>query len=242
MWLEAVLSREDLEHVLHELTPTTIELREDGDLSLEAPTRVTLVPGCGLEVVCRARLRWVVLGLHVPVTIESATILLEPVLRRVSGKRDALAFRLTLRALDVSGVPAMLEGSVVDRVNDELALPGAELVWDFSESLSHRFALPGVLKPARSLDLEVAWGDLRITEDAVVLAISVHSKTIARGTAPPPVLARPPSRPAARLSPTSIVVGGSVAAVSIGALGLALGWLLGQHRRQAFRSMRRRLA
>jgi hypothetical protein len=244
MWLEAVVSQDDIEHVLQELTPTTIELREDGDLSLEAPTRVALVPGCGLEVVCRAHLRWVVLGLHVPVTIESATVLLEPVLRRMPGKGDALAFRLTLKALDVSGVPAMLEGSAVDRVNAELARPGAELVWDFSETLSHRFALPDVLKPARSLDLEVAWGDVRITEDAFVLAISIHSKAAERGATPrlPPVAVRPPAHLAPRVSPTSIVLGAGLAALSIGALGLTLGWALGQERRRSLRTIRRLFA
>jgi hypothetical protein len=236
MWLEAILSREDLEHVLRDLTPTKIELREDGDLYLGAPTSVTLVAGRGLRIVSPAKLRWTVLGIHVPLTIDSATVVLEPVVRRSPGTPDVLAFQIQLEALSVAAVPDILEGTIVEKVNRELTHRHAELVWEFSDTLSHRFALPDLLTPARRLDLQVAWGEIRIDDAALVLAISVHVRGAIQDPVPPPVPAVPFVRTLARkgLSPVSVALLASATAVSLGALGFGIGSLLGRRRRGLF--------
>jgi hypothetical protein len=235
VWFEAILPLQDLDQALRDFAPTTIALREDGELCLGAPTSVTLVPGRGLRVVSPAKLRWVVLGLHVPVTIESATVLLEPAVRRVPGQGDALAFHLQLEALSVAAIPAMVESAVVDRINAELAHRHAELVWEFSRALSQCFELPAILEPARGLDLKVAWGDLRITADAVVFAISVHTKTIPWSpAAPAPTrvpIAQPPTRKGVRGAGVSLALGGGLVALSLGVVGLAVGSLVGRRRR-----------
>jgi hypothetical protein len=237
MWLEAILSRQDLEHVIRDLTPTKIELSHGGELFLGPPSSVTLVAGLGLRVVSRAKLRWTVLGLHVPVTIESVTVLLEPQVRRVVGKGDALAFKIQLEALSVTAIPDILEGTVVERVNAELAHRHAELVWDFSETLSHRFQLPNMLQPARNLDLQVAWGEARIGDDALVFAISVHVRGTVAAPVPSSALALPTTRTAARrvpaLSAMSFALLASVTAFSISALGFAIGSLVARRRNRS---------
>jgi hypothetical protein len=239
MWLEAILSKQDLEGVLRELTPTRIDLSEDGELYLGAPTSVTLVPGRGLRVVSPAKLRWTLLGLHVPITIESATVLLEPVVRRVVGRGDVLAFQIQVEALSVTAMPDFFEGTAVERVNAELTRGHAELVWDFSETLSHRFDLPSLLQPTRRLDVRVAWGEARIGEDAIVLAVSVHVHALTQeAPAPTPTLALAiiPTRTkrVTAVSRTSVAVMSSVAAFSITALGFAIGTLIAHRRRSVF--------
>ena len=231
MWLEAILSRQDLERVLGELTPTTIKLGEDGELHLNRPTLVTLVEGQGLEVDCPAKLRWSVLGIHLPVAIESVTLRLIPsVLQRDGG--DVLAFHVKLLALDVSAMPSIIEDRVVALVNGELSGRHAELVWDFRETLSHRFRLPELLEPARSLDVEIAWGEMRVSAEALVFAISVHVRALVDPpTAIVAVPQAPPRRaPPVRLSPTAVAIGGAALALSISLLGFALGEAIARRR------------
>jgi hypothetical protein len=237
MWLEAILSRQDLEHALGELTPTTIHFSHDGELHLDAPTSVVLVEGRGLRVVCRARLRWVVLGLHVPAPIASISLLLEPAVRRV--QTDVLVFQVKLEALDVAAIPSMLEATVVHRINAALEERHAELVWDFRETLSHRFPLPDLLAPTRTLDLQIAWGEVRITPEALVFAVSFHMKGFVGPSAAPSVpvpVERPPTALAIRKQPdpkfNAMALGGALAALTVSFLGFALGSLIAKRRKR----------
>ena len=56
----------------------------------------------------------------------------------------------------------------------------AELAWNFSKTLSHAFALPSFLEPLECFKLHVAWGEVKVTADALVLAISFHSEVTRR--------------------------------------------------------------
>jgi hypothetical protein len=244
MWLEAILSPQDLEQALRGLTPTTIQLGDEGALHLEAPESVALVENEGLRIVCGAKLRWAVLGLHLPVTIDSVTLVLEPLVeKRAAG--DVLAFKIKLEALDLAAVPAMLEGTVVDHLNVALAARHAELVWDFRETLAQRFDLPDVLDPARTLVFTIAWGELRVRADALVFAVSVHLRIEESTLVPSPVpLLQAPVRARAmsgslseRLaaaSPAQLAVGSAIVALSVSMLGLAVGTSVA-HRRRARR-------
>jgi hypothetical protein len=49
--------------------------------------------------------------------------------------------------------------------------------------LSHRFHLPPLLESLDSLSLNVAWGKVRVTDEAMVLAISFHAAVSRRGEA-----------------------------------------------------------
>lgn len=174
MWLEAILSREDLEHALRAMTPATLTLGAHGSISFGAPVAVTLVAGRGLRVVCPATVHGSFLHVDVPVTVAAATVLLEPSIAPREG-RPVLAFKLSVESVDVAALPHILEDVAVRAINDGLVSHDAELVWDFRRTLSHCFTLPDVLTPSRTIDLSAAWGELRITEAALVLAISVHT-------------------------------------------------------------------
>jgi hypothetical protein len=60
------------------LTPVKIRLGNDGDLLLHDASAVTLVPRTALRVVCQAKLHSPVLGIGMPVTLHSLTLVLFP--------------------------------------------------------------------------------------------------------------------------------------------------------------------
>lgn len=174
MHIDAVLTQEDLVALVAQLTPVRIRLGDDGDLLIHEASEVTLVPGIGLRIVCSAKLHWPVLGVSLPVTLRSLTLLLTPMIAP-RPKGNALVFKLHVEHADFAGIPTIVDERVTDRVNKALAEDRAELVWDFAKTLSHAFALPSLLEPLDSLGLTVALGEVRVTAAAMILAVSFHA-------------------------------------------------------------------
>jgi hypothetical protein len=171
MWLEAVLTKEDLERVLRHLTPCTIRLGEEGKLHIEETSGVSLVPGRGLRAVCRAKLHWPVLGIDVPVTLRSLIVLVSPVVEQHEAGQ-ALVFKLQIEHVDAAMVPTLIDDRVTAKVNEQLAKKHVELAWGFAKMLSHVFSLPGALEPPTSLALGVKDGAVRVTETSLSFAVS----------------------------------------------------------------------
>lgn len=221
MWLEAIVPLEDLQRLLPTLAPVVVKLGTHATVSLPAPSAVTLVAGVGLRVICAPTLHGALFGLDVPVQVASATVLLTPSVALRRG-REVLVFRLRLEAIDVTAVPLIVETVAVDSINAALLDDRSELTWDFSRSLSHRFALPEGFGASSSLALSVAWGAVRVTPEALVLAVSIHAADDV-DTPPAAALARRSAmivRRPARV-PAAIAVLGGLLTVVLGALGLA---------------------
>ena len=104
---------------------------------------MTLVAARGLRVVCPATLHGSFLRVDVPVSVASATVLLEPSIAPREG-RAVLVFKVTVESVDVAALPHLIEDVAVDAINDALVSHDAELAWDFRRTLSHRFTLPEV--------------------------------------------------------------------------------------------------
>lgn len=183
MWIEAILTEDDLSDLARRMTPLTIRFGNDGDLSLHDVRDVSLVADRGLRIVCKAKLHWPILGIHFPIVLHSVDAILIPVVRRgvgdngegVAATRDMLVFRVELERADLAGIPTVIDNRITAKVNQELAKSGAELTWRFSETLSHVFALPDSLQPKTSLGLRTAWGEVKVTATTVVLAVSIHA-------------------------------------------------------------------
>jgi hypothetical protein len=237
MWLEAVLSKDDLRKVAAEFAPLTVRLGEEGELSLGVPSDVSLVPDKGLRIACGARLHWPLLGISVPITITLLTVIVRPVVEKQSDG-DALVFHLELEHADFAMIPSALDTRVTERVNKELAAKHIELAWTFSHTLSHVFPLPAVLKTAASFGLEVAWGEVRVTTEALVFAISFKAVIRRRadsaielegatvGEKSTPELLKPlplPARP-------ELTLGRIAAFTGIGALALGCAYTIGHAR------------
>lgn len=193
MWLEAILSSADLDRLARELAPVTLTLGTHATVRLEVPTRVALIAGRGLRVECPAMVHGSVLGLDLPLTVDSASLLLAPALV-TRGEREVLAFSVSVESLDFAAVPGLVANAIVDSLNAAMSRHATELTWDYRADLSHSFALPSGLSPLPSLDLAPAWGELRITPEALVFAVSMHAGDESAPRPPRPSVRRRSSR------------------------------------------------
>jgi hypothetical protein len=182
MWLDAVLTKDDLQSVFEQFAPLTIRLGESGELTLDAPSDVTFDSKSGVRVVCSARLQWSILGLHVPVTIHSLIALITPVIERPGADDEALVFKLSLEHADIAALPALFDNRVTALVNEELVKKQVELSWQFRTLLDHVFVLPQALESAASLALRVRGSVVKTTSDA--LGFAVHLKIEVRRRLP----------------------------------------------------------
>jgi hypothetical protein len=188
MWVEAILSKDNVISLVGDFLPVSIHLGENADdghyLELFQPREVSLVEGQGLRMSCGARIRWPILGIDLPVTVESVTLLLCPYIAAPPSEdtdaaaRDELVFRLTVEAIDFAWAPAVIDHRIAEKINHELAKKHALLSWPFGKSLSHVFELPYFLPPLEAVALKVAWGQVRVTSEAVVIVVSFHSRVL----------------------------------------------------------------
>jgi uncharacterized protein YneR len=174
MWLQAILTAEDIKQRLTETTPLRIGLDKaapDRSLWLSPPSEVTLVPDVGIRVVVRARVHWDLLGIGFPFTIQKLTVMLTPTVRQEEGK-DALRFTARVEEADCPVLPGMVETPLIARLNEVLAKDDAALVWNFMETLDFNFDLPESLQPTRKLRLFARWGAVRVSEEGLSLAVA----------------------------------------------------------------------
>jgi hypothetical protein len=180
MWLEAILTREDLEGIVEKFSPLEIVLGDSGSLLLVGPCEVSLTPEQGVAVKCDATLRWPVLGFDVPVSMHG---LLVHVLPSVEERADGstLVFRLQIDHAGVAMLPSFFDHGVTARVNRELEEKHIELAWNFAHTLSHVFKLPPSLASAAALSLRATAGRVKATEAALGLAADFTVSVQARG-------------------------------------------------------------
>jgi hypothetical protein len=174
MRIEAILSAEDLAAMIREVAPLTVHFGKDEQLELTDPSEVTLVADAGLRVVCKGRVQWRLLGIGVPITLNSLHVLIRPEIVQQSDG-NALVFTIEIEHADLSGIPTMIDSKITDVVNKALAEKRVELVWNFTETLSHRFKMPDAVKPLEAIAFDVCGGRLKIGREALVLAIEFRS-------------------------------------------------------------------
>jgi hypothetical protein len=198
MWVEAIIAKEDLAKVIDDLCPLRIKIGEDGSVLLSDPRDVALVSGVGLRMTVTLEIHWPVLGVQIPVSVRSATLEVQPeVLQTPQG--STLTFKLHLDDVDIAILPALIDRGIVDLVNKELAAKHVELAWAFIQTLSHVFELPDALASVRALDLRATGGRVKVTSEALALAVLFEARVEPRGESPSlrPALAaaRPLPRP-----------------------------------------------
>ena len=186
MWVEAVVSKEDLGSLIARIVPLTIRINPDAGadhyIELATATDLVLVADQGLRMTTQARIHWPVLGITVPIKIDPLGVMIKPCVINTP-KGDALCFTLEIEHADIAGIPAFGDRAITDKINRELAERHVEIAWAFAEMLSHRFRIPPLLEPIDSLAFSVAWGKVRVTDEAMVLAISFHAEVSRRDDA-----------------------------------------------------------
>jgi len=175
MWLQAVLTADDLLHALHELTPTRIQLDDDDParvLHLEPPAEVRFRDGEGALISTSATLQWDVVGIKVPVVLRSVEVLLIPSIEVDANGADLLALQARVERLDLSALPGFMEDKLRVRINQALESPSAFVRWGFTRTLDFHFHLPAKVQPVRDLRLSARWGALRVSEQGFAMAAS----------------------------------------------------------------------
>jgi hypothetical protein len=190
MWVEAILTREDLREFLEQLVPMTVRLGEQGKLCLDAPFEVSLTPENGISVACHGKLQWPLLGVNVPATLDSLVVLVRPAVE-AGGGGGRLVFKLRIERAAIAFLPAVIGRRLVVRVNEELAKTNLEVGWDFGKTLTHLFPLPQAMESAEALMLQVTDGRAKVTESAVGLAVSFKITVRCRGAGTPGRAASP---------------------------------------------------
>ena len=72
----------------------------------------------------------------------------------------------------MAAVPALIEHSLIGKVNEALAADHAQVAWDFTNTLDFSFHLPDRMLPPRTVRLFARWGAVRMTEEGVAVAAS----------------------------------------------------------------------
>ncbi|MEO9143094.1 MAG: hypothetical protein ABI332_12535 [Polyangiaceae bacterium] len=176
MWIEATLGKADLVKVAEQLAPLEIKLGDDNDgsLRLTDPREINLLPAVGLYINCSGKLLWPVLGIKLPVTFHALRVRVLPSIENTPAG-DTLAFKLEVEHADIAAVPDIIDDHITDVINRELAKKGFSLKWGFSETLTTSFKLPASFVVPRGIGVKVKSGIVRITDEALVLAVSFDS-------------------------------------------------------------------
>ncbi len=172
MWLEAILTKTDLQKLFQQFAPLRVRLGDSAELTLDAPSDVTLHADTGVRVVCSAQLRWSVLGMHVPVTLRSLVVLVTPTIENGGSADEALVFKLSLELVDVASIPAVFDAGIAARLNEELLKNHVEMSWHFHHLLDHVFPLPAILESAAALDLRAVAAVVKTTRTALAFAVN----------------------------------------------------------------------
>jgi hypothetical protein len=134
-----------------------------------------------VRVTFKATVHWPLLGIEVPVAVRSLSLLLRPEIRAGTAG-EALVFQPVVEDMDMPGFPRALERKLTAMVNRELVRKDASLSWDFTETLTHSFRLPGSMAPIDSLDLTATAGRVEVRSDGMRLAVSFASSVTRAAT------------------------------------------------------------
>jgi len=169
MWIQAIVTRDEFARAFDDICPAHVEIDEGRWIDFARPHSVDLIPERGIRVRTEARVLWTVIGIDVPITVIEAELFFLPKIVDRDGV-PILSFEVTVGELDLKFIPHLLDAGVATKMNDVLAKAGLE--WDFMETLAWRFQLPKQLSPAESIHLHAKWAEVRITPEAVTLAVS----------------------------------------------------------------------
>lgn len=191
MWLEAILTREDLLDAFCKLAPLEIRFGQNGSIELSSPTAVAMNPGKSVAIVCDADLHLPVLGIHVPIHMHGLTVELTVTVHDAPGSEgqearghgQVLQLGLQIDRTGVAHLPHLLDESVTKIVNDEIAKKRVGFSWNFRDTLTRSFAAPAALATIAKLGLRVTGGRVRVTEDALGFAVGFDSEVEKRGAA-----------------------------------------------------------
>ncbi len=176
MWLEAIITHEDLVQVLKEFLPVKIYLHHEGDevltdrwLLLQPATEVALVAGDGLHVTCPAELTWGIAGMSPSVKIDALRVVIRPKITEVH-KGNVLELHLQVEEAALHSLPDFVDAAIVRAINAALAT--RKLAWNFTETLTRKVGFGKMFDPIEAISIQVLWGKQRLDAAALALVVS----------------------------------------------------------------------
>jgi hypothetical protein len=193
MWMQAALSLKDLTVFAQKLFPVHLAL-EGGNahgrhVYLGQPRTFELVADQGLRVEMRARVRWPLLGIEVPIDVPSVTAMLRVKVLQRDGE-DVFAFAPEIEELDISMLPGFVDRGLKNAVNKAIAGDLDHLTWRFTHTLDFVVDVPEAV-PARRLHLAAKWGDVVVTAEGLLLVATFDADLSERPTPADGVVATP---------------------------------------------------
>ncbi len=168
MRIDLTLGEKELQTFLDQLTPMRIALGGERCLYIGKPQSITFIPGEGVRVIARARIRWEILSLGFPIVIPHVSLTLRPRVVRVRA-RDSIAFSLHVDNADFRSVPSLVDRGIVFRINKYLDSDNG-LLWNMHEALHLSLSLPTNIAPGASVVFTPARAQLRVRKNAIVLS------------------------------------------------------------------------
>ena len=182
MWLEAIISQEDLVQVLGEFLPVKILLDEkkeeekdekknepDRSILLHPASKVELVPNEGIRVTCPAEITWSIAGMSPTVKLDELSVLIRPQVVE-KNKGSVLEFGLEVEEADFHSLPGFIDNTIAKAVNGALATK--KPAWNFTETLTRTVGLGKLFDPVEGLKIEVSWGKTKIGAEVLGLVLS----------------------------------------------------------------------
>ena len=132
MWLEAIISEEDLVQVVGEFLPVKIFLDQDEvgegqkkrneperSLLLHPASEVILIPEEGVRITCPAELTWSIVGMSPTMKIDALRVMIRP---RVAEKNKGhvLEFAMEVEEADFHALPGFIENGIAKAINAAL--------------------------------------------------------------------------------------------------------------------------
>ncbi len=164
--LTATIYEATLVELLGQLFPLTVKIDEKRArfLQVEKPAHVGFVKGEGLRIHTSAEVQWSVAGLPLRFVLRRLSAMIRPVIVEdaLGGK---LVFKVELEDVDLKGVPAAIDHSLVATVNGRLAAMGDKLGWDFGKTLRRTIPLPPSMDPVEAFQLRAQEGEVVVESD-----------------------------------------------------------------------------
>jgi hypothetical protein len=173
MQITARLDESTVKDLLGQLLPVTVVIDDEGDdrwLRIDPARSVDFAAGEGLRVEVSGQLHWKAAGIPVLITINSAQLLLTPLVLEDDGERR-LIFRPSLEKMDMKNIPDFLDSGIASIVNKRLEGRGESLSWHFGRSFDAHVPLGKELSGVESFNLGAGSATVEVTTDAVVLTL-----------------------------------------------------------------------
>lgn len=174
MRILATLSQTEVTALFDQLLPVEIEFgqgeRRKGSLRLDKPFTVRILAGQGVRLACRGELGWRFAFGPMSIELERIELVLVPEVAR-HGASWALAFRPRIVTAEFDLVPAFVERSAVDLVNEAFAEHDIAWRWHYGTALDRSFELSEVLQPIETFAMTALEGEVRVTDGRLELEV-----------------------------------------------------------------------